>query len=75
MFPEYSYEWLEDELDTVATRTADPFYISEENKENPKRGLSVLEGERPQVSWQRHIWLPKQKRRLSIIFLRREIIL
>lgn len=32
VFPEYSYEWLEDELDTVATRTADPFYISEENK-------------------------------------------
>ena len=32
VFPEYSYEWLESELDTVATRTADPFYISEENK-------------------------------------------
>ena len=32
-FPEYSYQWLEDELDTVATRNADPFYISEENKE------------------------------------------
>ena len=32
VFPEYSYEWLEAELDTVATRAADPFYISEENK-------------------------------------------
>ncbi len=32
VFPEYSYEWLEGELDTIATRTADPFYISEENK-------------------------------------------
>ena len=32
IFPEYSYEWLEGELDTVATRVADPFYISEENK-------------------------------------------
>ncbi|MDY3927794.1 MAG: glycyl radical protein [Clostridia bacterium] len=32
VFPEYSYEWLEDELDTVETRSADPFYISEENK-------------------------------------------
>ncbi len=31
-FPEYSYEWLEGELDTVATRAADPFYISEETK-------------------------------------------
>ena len=27
-----SYQWLEDELDTVATRTADPFYISEQAK-------------------------------------------
>ncbi len=32
LFPEYSYEWLEAELDTVETRSADPFYISEENK-------------------------------------------
>ena len=32
VFPEYSYEWLQDELDTVAQRSADPFYISEENK-------------------------------------------
>ena len=31
-FPEYSYEWLESELDTVETRSADPFHISEENK-------------------------------------------
>lgn len=33
VFPEYSYEWLESEFDTVATRAADPFYISEETKE------------------------------------------
>ena len=32
-FPEYSYSWLEDEFDTVATRSADPFYISEETKD------------------------------------------
>ena len=31
-FPEYSFEWLEKELDTVETREADPFYISEETK-------------------------------------------
>lgn len=31
-FPEFSYEWLEAELDTVATRTADPFYLAEETK-------------------------------------------
>lgn len=32
-FPEFSYEWLEEEFDTVAERSADPFYISEETKE------------------------------------------
>ena len=32
VFPEYSFEWLENEFDTVATRAADPFYISDENK-------------------------------------------
>lgn len=31
-YPEFSYQWLEDELDTVATRSADPFYIAEETK-------------------------------------------
>ena len=31
-FPEFSYQWLEDELDPVATRTADPIYIAEETK-------------------------------------------
>lgn len=33
-YPEYSYQWLDDELDTVAERSADPFYISEEDKKN-----------------------------------------
>ena len=32
LFPEYSYEWLEAEFDTLATRSADPFLISEETK-------------------------------------------
>ncbi len=32
VFPEYSYEWLEAELDTVETRAADPFYVSEKTK-------------------------------------------
>ncbi len=31
-FPEYSFAWLEAEFDTVATRSADPFFISEETK-------------------------------------------
>lgn len=29
-FPEYSNKWLEDEFDTIATRSADAFYISDE---------------------------------------------
>ena len=32
VFPEFSFEWLEDEFDTLATRSADPFYISEDTK-------------------------------------------
>lgn len=32
VYPEFSFEWLESELDTVSTREADPFYISEETK-------------------------------------------
>ena len=31
-YPEFSYEWLEPEFDTVEKRTADPFYISEQAK-------------------------------------------
>ncbi len=32
VFPEFSCEWIEDEFQTIATREADPFYISEETK-------------------------------------------
>lgn len=32
VYPEFSYSWLEEEFDTVETRSADPFYISEESK-------------------------------------------
>ena len=30
IFPEYSFDWVEDEFDTVETRSADPFYIADE---------------------------------------------
>ena len=33
VFPEYSFSWVEDEFDTFSTRTADPFHISEEAKQ------------------------------------------
>jgi formate C-acetyltransferase len=36
-YPEFSYEWLEGEFDTVAHRSADPFAISQEVKEQLKR--------------------------------------
>ncbi len=32
VFPEFSFDWLEAEFDTLETRSADPFYISEETK-------------------------------------------
>lgn len=32
VFPEYSYAWVEEEFDTFATRSADPFFISEKAK-------------------------------------------
>ncbi len=35
-YPEFSYEWLEKEYDTVEHREADPFYISEETKRELK---------------------------------------
>ena len=42
-YPEFSYEWLEAEFDTVKTRSADPFYISETDKEGIERGECLLE--------------------------------
>ena len=43
-FPEFSYEWLEVELDTVATRTADPFEIAEETKAELKEADKYWKG-------------------------------
>ena len=43
-FPEFSYEWLESEFDTVETRSADPFYISEETKEKLKEADAYWKG-------------------------------
>ena len=39
IFPEFSCSWIEDEFETLATRNADPFYISEETKEKLKKIL------------------------------------
>ncbi len=44
MFPEFSFEWMEAELDTVANRTADPFYIAEEAKTALREAYSYWKG-------------------------------
>ena len=44
VFPEYSYKWLEEEFETVATRSADPFYISEKTKEELKEVYKYWDG-------------------------------
>ncbi|MBQ7831252.1 MAG: glycyl radical protein [Clostridia bacterium] len=44
VFPEYSYEWLEAEFETVATRAADPFYISEKTKEDLRKAYPYWKG-------------------------------
>lgn len=43
-YPEFSYEWLEGEFDTVAVRSADPFYISEEAKKEIREANSYWKG-------------------------------
>ena len=44
VFPEYSYEWLEAEFDTVEHREADPFYISEETKDRLRKVYPYWKG-------------------------------
>ena len=43
-YPEFSYEWLEDEFDTVETRSADPFFISEKTKAELKEANAYWKG-------------------------------
>lgn len=43
-YPEFSYEWLEAEFDTVEHRVADPFYISEETKKRLKEANRYWKG-------------------------------
>ena len=37
--PDTAWEWLEEELDTIATRPQDPYFISEEDKETLRREI------------------------------------
>ena len=43
-YPEFSYEWLEAEFDTVETRSADPFSISEKTKQELKEANAYWKG-------------------------------
>lgn len=43
-YSEFSYEWLESEFDTVETRSADPFYISEQTKRELKEANAYWKG-------------------------------
>lgn len=43
-FPEFSYAWLEGELDTVSTRKADPFAISEDTKRRLRATFGYWKG-------------------------------
>ncbi len=43
-FPEFSWEWLEAEFDTIETRSADPFRISEETKRQLKEVHTYWKG-------------------------------
>ena len=44
VFPEYSYEWLESEFETLATREADPFVISEKTKDDLRKAYPYWKG-------------------------------
>ncbi len=43
-FPEFSFEWLESEFDTIEKRSADPFYISEETKNKLHEAFKYWKG-------------------------------
>ncbi|MCR5303155.1 MAG: glycyl radical protein [Lachnospiraceae bacterium] len=43
-YPEFSYEWLEKEFDTVEKREADPFYISKKTAEEIKEADKYWKG-------------------------------
>ena len=58
----FLYEWLEAEFDTVETRSADPFYISEKDKAGVKKKPMLTGKEKRPANWplltwnRRHCW-------------------
>lgn len=67
-FPEFSFDWLIAELDTVATRTADPFYISEEAKKELRKVHSYWKG-KTTSELAIITWLQKRNLRWSTMYL------
>ena len=43
-YPEFSYDWLEAEFETVETRSADPFYIADETKKRLLKANAYWKG-------------------------------
>lgn len=43
-YPEFSYEWMEAEFDTVEHRAADPFYIADDTKKRLKEANKYWKG-------------------------------
>ena len=43
-FPEFSFSWLEDEFSTIASRSADPFEISEDTKSKLSKAYEYWRG-------------------------------
>lgn len=43
-YPEFSYDWLEAEFDTLESRSADPFYISENTKAELRQANAYWKG-------------------------------
>ncbi len=44
VFPEFSFSWFVSELDTIATRSADPFFVAEDTKETLREVAKYWEG-------------------------------
>lgn len=44
VYPEFSYQWIINEFDTMATRMADPFVITTDTKEKMRQAFSYWDG-------------------------------
>lgn len=65
VFPEYSFEWLESEFDTIEKRSADPFYISNETKKILKETYPYWKGKTTSELADSYM-LPQAKRSIEL---------